>query len=54
VLGIDRRSAGAAEIKTAYKRAAQKAHPDKKGGSNQKMKELNHARDEALASAQAR
>lgn len=52
VLGIDRRTAGAAEIKAAYKRAAQKAHPDK-GGSATAMQQLNQARNEALASPQA-
>lgn len=53
VLGIDRRTAGRKEITAAYKRAAQKAHPDKKGGSAERMQQLNWARDEALASPQA-
>lgn len=54
VLGIDRRTAGTKEINAAYKRAAQKAHPDKRGGSAERMQQLNQARDEALASPQAR
>lgn len=52
VLQIDRRTASKKEITAAYKRAAQKAHPDK-GGSTEQMTELNRARDAALASAQA-
>lgn len=53
VLGIDRRTASKKEITAAYKRAAQRAHPDKKGGSTEIMTQLNQARDEALASPQA-
>lgn len=34
-------------IDTAYRSAAAKAHPDKPSGSNEKMAELNRARDEA-------
>jgi DnaJ-domain-containing protein 1 len=37
------------EINKAYRKAAQQCHPDKPGGSTEKMSQLNAARDEALA-----
>lgn len=37
-----------AVIDETYRRLASKAHPDKDGGSHQRMSELNRARDEAL------
>ena len=39
VLGIDR-NASKDEIKRAYHRLAHKFHPDKKGGDEQKFKEV--------------
>jgi len=42
VLGIDR-NASKDEIKRAYHRLAHKFHPDKKGGDEQKFKEVNEA-----------
>jgi hypothetical protein len=46
VLGV-RPGASAADIETAYRRAAKLAHPDT-GGSDSAMSELNAARDEAM------
>lgn len=42
----------AAEIKAAYREKAQTEHPDKAGGSEEKMAALTRARDEALAAVQ--
>ncbi|HNT30369.1 MAG TPA: molecular chaperone DnaJ [bacterium] len=42
VLGVEK-NASAAEIKKAYRKLAQKYHPDKKSGSEQKFKEINEA-----------
>lgn len=36
-------------IEAAYREAAKSAHPDKPGGSNERMAELNGARTQALA-----
>lgn len=36
------------QIETAYREAAKSAHPDKQGGSNERMSELNAARAEAM------
>jgi curved DNA-binding protein CbpA len=38
------------DINTAYRRLASEAHPDK-GGSAERMAEINRARDEALRDA---
>lgn len=43
--------ANEAEITRNYRILAKAYHPDKPGGSNEKMAELNTARDEALAAA---
>lgn len=43
--------ANEAEIQRNYRILAKAFHPDKEGGSDQKMAELNAARDEALAAA---
>lgn len=48
VLGLDA-TASADEIRDAYRRQASAAHPDKPGGSAERMAELNRARDEGLA-----
>jgi curved DNA-binding protein CbpA len=42
VLGVDP-SASEAEIKAAWREAAQKAHPDREGGSPERMMEVNEA-----------
>ncbi len=42
VLGLDKKSSPE-EIKKAFRRLAQKYHPDKKGGDAQKFKEVNEA-----------
>lgn len=42
VLGLDA-SASADEIKAAWREAAQKAHPDRDGGSEERMLEVNRA-----------
>lgn len=48
ILGIRADAALSADlIDSAYRSAAQKAHPDRAGGSNEKMAEINRARDEA-------
>lgn len=39
----------AAMVRDEYRRAAQRAHPDRPGGSDAAMAEVNQARDEALA-----
>lgn len=46
VLGIDR-GASIEDIKMRYRRLAQECHPDKPGGSADKMAELNRAYEEA-------
>lgn len=48
------RSATEAEIDSAYREKARGAHPDAEGGSDAAMKELNEARDVALAIARER
>lgn len=40
-----------ADIKVAYRALAKKHHPDREGGSHEKMQALNAARDEGLAGA---
>lgn len=47
VLGIDRRATVEA-IRGAYRVLASKHHPDKPGGSHEKMAELNAAQEQAL------
>ena len=42
ILGVDK-GAGAEEIKKAFRKQAHQHHPDKKGGSEAKFKELNEA-----------
>ncbi|HEY4526961.1 MAG TPA: molecular chaperone DnaJ [Candidatus Paceibacterota bacterium] len=42
ILGLQK-SASEADIKTAFRKLAQKYHPDKKGGDEQKFKELSEA-----------
>jgi molecular chaperone DnaJ len=42
ILGVSR-DASSAEIKKAYRQLAHKYHPDKKGGSAEKFKEINEA-----------
>ncbi len=42
ILGVDRNSSPE-EIKRAYRRLAQKYHPDRPGGDEQKFKEINEA-----------
>ena len=42
ILGVDPGSSDE-EIKAAYKKAAQAAHPDRKGGSPERMSEVNQA-----------
>lgn len=37
------------DVKAAYRRLASAAHPDKPGGSHERMAELNAAQDKALA-----
>jgi hypothetical protein len=49
VLGLTGPSATRSEIAIAYRRASNEAHPDKPGGSHDKMAAVNAARDEALA-----
>lgn len=39
------------EIKAAHRKLAMKCHPDRDGGSHEKMQELNKARDDGLAGA---
>lgn len=51
VLGLDRPTLSADDITAAYRRAAAKSHPDKLGGSHDKMAALNAARDEGLRMA---
>jgi hypothetical protein len=46
VLGVDR-AAGADTIKAAHRALAQKHHPDKPGGSDEKMAEINAAYEES-------
>jgi hypothetical protein len=49
VLGLSlERLPKAGEVEQAYRQLASKAHPDKPGGSNDKMAELNAARSDAL------
>lgn len=48
VLGVPS-TAGREEIQQAYRRLASEAHPDK-GGTAERMAEINRARDEGLAS----
>lgn len=42
-------SASAADIEAAYRRLARERHPDRPGGSHDKMADLNRARDEGNA-----
>lgn len=47
ILGIDR-NASEQEIKKAFRKLAHQHHPDKEGGDEEIMKNLNQAREEAL------
>jgi DnaJ-class molecular chaperone len=47
VLGV-RAGATEAEVKAAYKRMAMAWHPDRPGGSAEKMKDINEARETLL------
>lgn len=47
-LRLDAPTRSEREIKDAYRRAAADAHPDRPGGSHDKMADLNAARDEGL------
>lgn len=47
VLGLNTKSPTPDELKTAWRRAASAAHPDKEGGSNAAMAEVNHAYERA-------
>ncbi len=49
VLGVPR-DANRDQINTAYRRLASEAHPDK-GGTAERMAEVNRARDEGIAAA---
>ncbi|MCI5075630.1 DnaJ domain-containing protein [Oricola sp.] len=53
VLGLDRHAASVADVKTAYRRLAAERHPDKPGGSQQAMAELNVAKDQGLEAARS-
>jgi curved DNA-binding protein CbpA len=52
ILGV-KRSASIEEIRTAYRRAAKKAHPDQ-GGSNEAFRRLQMAAEFLLAEAQTK
>jgi hypothetical protein len=52
ILGV-KRSASVEEIRTAYRRAAKKAHPDQ-GGSNEAFRRLQAAAEFLLAEAQTK
>lgn len=45
VLGIDDTNCTPAQIVRAYKQACKKAHPDREGGSEEQMSQVNQARD---------
>lgn len=47
VLGVER-AAKREDVKAAYRRLASQAHPDKPGGSHERMAELNAAQEKAL------
>lgn len=49
VLGLAHPNPTRSEIVIAYRKASQSAHPDRPGGSHDKMAALNAARDEGLA-----
>jgi hypothetical protein len=49
ILGLTHPNATRAEIAIAYRRASNDAHPDKPGGSHDRMAAVNKARDEGLA-----
>lgn len=53
VLGLDPQSASVADVKASYRRLAAERHPDKPGGSQAAMAELNLARDQALGAARS-
>lgn len=48
ILGLNRDFVTAADVDAAYRRKAKDAHPDRPGGSHDKMSQLNAARDAAL------
>lgn len=48
ILGIEGNGITASVVESAYRARAKFAHPDKPGGSTEKMAELNRAREEAL------
>ncbi len=49
LLGLANVNATRDEINSAYRRASQAAHPDRPGGSHDRMAAVNAARDEGLA-----
>lgn len=51
VLGLERQTATVADVNAAYRRLAAGRHPDKPGGSQAAMAELNIARDQGLEAA---
>lgn len=51
VLGLDRHTATIADVNAAYRRLAAERHPDKAGGSEHAMAELNVARDRGRGAA---
>jgi hypothetical protein len=49
ILGLSAPTRSRDEITAAYRRASQDAHPDRPGGSHDRMAAINAARDEGLA-----
>lgn len=49
VLGVDPAKCDKATIKSAWRKLAKIHHPDRKGGSVEKMSEINRAKDEGLS-----
>jgi hypothetical protein len=52
VLGLTRSAATRDSVREAFRRLASQHHPDKPGGSHEKMAELNSAQDAALLEVQ--
>jgi hypothetical protein len=48
ILGLSGPRASKDEVAAAYRRASQEAHPDRPGGSHDRMAAVNAARDEAM------